>query len=245
MNDERKRRAPRRNNPDGARQAILDAAEKLLAERGYYGVTMREIAAEAGLKLNMLTYHFGTKDELYARVIKRRAPEYLAAVEAELDAALAAAGAGRPAAEAILLAFLRPSFGLSMRGGAGWKSYMQLLAQAMGNRQTAAFLQPARELFDPLLKRFVQVFRQARPDVDELRIHWAFYLVEAAMTHILTEAGIVNRHSDGRCRSSDLDRVLDEMVPFFSRGFAGLAGGAETGGRAGEAYPRWSPAEAG
>lgn len=212
----------RRNNPEAARQAILDAAERLFSERGYYGVTMREIAAEAELKLNMLTYHFGTKDELFARTIKRRAPEYVSATEAALGAALDVPGGNRPAVDAVLRAFLAPALELSMHGGPGWKSYMQLLAQAMNNRQDAAFLRPARELFDPLVRAVAGALQRALPEADPVRLHWAFYFFEAAMVHVLTEAGIVDRHSDGRCRASDLKRILEEMVPFFTKGFERL-----------------------
>lgn len=212
----------RRNNPDGARQAILDAAERLFAERGYYGVTLREIAAEAELKLNMVTYHFGTKDELFARMISRRAPHYLAATEKALADAFAAAGSDSPTVAAILRAFAEPALMLSSHGGPGWKSYMQLLTHAMNNRQNADFLQPVRKLFDPLLRQFADALLRANPAVDPLRVHWAFYFFEAAMVHILTEAGLVDRHSDGRCRSSDLDRILEEMIPFFAGAFERL-----------------------
>lgn len=221
-------RTTRRNNPDGAREAILDAAERLFSARGYYGVALREIAAEADLKLNMVTYHFGTKDELFARTIARRAPVYVAMMEEAVAAAVADPEGGAPSVEAVLRAFAEPALKLSSHGGPGWKSYMQLVAHAMNNRQDADFLRPARDLFDPLLRKAADALQRARPDVDPLKVHWAFYFVEAALVHILTEAGLVDRHSDGRCRSSDLDRILEEMIPFFSRGFEALPAEAAT-----------------
>src|SRR5256712_11647521 len=39
------------------RDAILDAAERRFAERGFAGVSMREIASEAGLKNQASLYH--------------------------------------------------------------------------------------------------------------------------------------------------------------------------------------------
>ena len=54
------------------RDAILDAGERLFAERGVAGVSMREIAADAGLRNQASLYHhFRDKDALYAAVIER------------------------------------------------------------------------------------------------------------------------------------------------------------------------------
>lgn len=50
---------------------IMDAAERLFARNGFQGTTMREIAAEAGLREPGLYNHFGSKDALYAAVLER------------------------------------------------------------------------------------------------------------------------------------------------------------------------------
>ena len=54
------------------RDAILDAAERRFAERGFAGVSMREIASEAGLKNQASLYHhFRHKRALYEAVLSR------------------------------------------------------------------------------------------------------------------------------------------------------------------------------
>src|SRR5690242_14413290 len=54
------------------RDVILDAAERRFAERGFAGVSMREIAAEAGLKNQASLYHhFRDKRALYEAVLAR------------------------------------------------------------------------------------------------------------------------------------------------------------------------------
>ena len=52
-----------------AEEHILEAAYKLLAERGYANVSTREIASAAGVALSQLNYYFKTKDNLYRRII--------------------------------------------------------------------------------------------------------------------------------------------------------------------------------
>ncbi|MBC2666530.1 TetR/AcrR family transcriptional regulator [Novosphingobium flavum] len=50
------------------REQILRAAEPLFAEHGFAGLTMRDIAAAAGVHLGQLPYHFGTKEALYRAI---------------------------------------------------------------------------------------------------------------------------------------------------------------------------------
>ncbi len=56
----------------GARDVILQTAERLFAERGLDAVSLRAINAEAGYSAAALHYHFGTRDELVLEILKRR-----------------------------------------------------------------------------------------------------------------------------------------------------------------------------
>jgi AcrR family transcriptional regulator len=62
------RALPRKS--DRTRQAVLDAAARLFARRGYAGTNLSDIAAEAGIKTGSLYYHFDSKDELVAEVLR-------------------------------------------------------------------------------------------------------------------------------------------------------------------------------
>jgi len=54
------------------RDVILDAAERRFAERGFAGVSVREIASDAGLKNQASLYHhFKNKKALYEAVLQR------------------------------------------------------------------------------------------------------------------------------------------------------------------------------
>ena len=55
------------------REAILDAAVKLFSEKGFRGVTTRELAAATGVTEPVLYQHFETKRDLYRALIEERA----------------------------------------------------------------------------------------------------------------------------------------------------------------------------
>jgi AcrR family transcriptional regulator len=64
------------------RGLILDAAERLFAERGYAGASLREIASRSGFSTAALYLFFQNKEEIYLQVLLRRSEELLLAIEA-------------------------------------------------------------------------------------------------------------------------------------------------------------------
>lgn len=51
------------------RAAIIDAAGMLFADRGFSGVTAREVAAQAQVALSAIPYHFGSMKALYREAL--------------------------------------------------------------------------------------------------------------------------------------------------------------------------------
>lgn len=63
-------RPGRRPGRPDTRAAILDAARSLFAENGYDRATMREIAAQAGVNVRLLTHYFGSKQQLFVEAVE-------------------------------------------------------------------------------------------------------------------------------------------------------------------------------
>ena len=59
------------------RETILDATESIMVEEGYSAVTSRRVADKAGLKSQLVHYHFGTMDDLFVAVYERSEKEFL------------------------------------------------------------------------------------------------------------------------------------------------------------------------
>jgi AcrR family transcriptional regulator len=55
----------------GTQQRLLDAAERLLVDVGYGGITARKLAEEAGANLGLVHYYFGSMEELLLQVLER------------------------------------------------------------------------------------------------------------------------------------------------------------------------------
>jgi AcrR family transcriptional regulator len=80
----------RSGGPAATRQALLDAATDLFAERGFDGVSIDDLAARAGVNKALVSYHFGGKRGLYVAALSSVFAELAARVSAaEAEAASA------------------------------------------------------------------------------------------------------------------------------------------------------------
>ena len=61
---------------------LMDAAERLLYDVGYAGVTTRAVAEEAGIKHGLVHYYFGSMDELLTQTLERFVDQLAEALEA-------------------------------------------------------------------------------------------------------------------------------------------------------------------
>ena len=51
------------------RRRVLDASASLFVAQGYSGTTLRQIAAEAGIKAGSVYHHFDSKEDLFVAVL--------------------------------------------------------------------------------------------------------------------------------------------------------------------------------
>lgn len=62
---------PASDHAPDTRDQLLAAADRLFAEHGATGVSLRELASEAGVTSAMVHYYFGSKDGLYDAMLER------------------------------------------------------------------------------------------------------------------------------------------------------------------------------
>ena len=58
------------------RQRLLDMAEQLFAERGFYGVSIAAIASEVGFTKQGLLHYFNSKEKLYGAILQRISDDF-------------------------------------------------------------------------------------------------------------------------------------------------------------------------
>lgn len=211
----RPRKSAAETNGD-TRDAILNAAEDLFSKHGFYGVTIREVAREAGVDTALVHYYFGAKKELFDSVFNRRAEVWNAERVAAINR-YAEEFQGHLTLEGLFEAFLRPPFQWSLKGGPGWKHYAALVAQTNANPAFGG--ETMARYFDPAIKRLLELVRDILPKANDVQLYWAWHNLSGALTLTLGETGRIDRLSGGQCKSGDLDTACDQMVKFAAAGF--------------------------
>lgn len=199
------------------RQAILDAAEALFSRHGFYGVTVRQVAAEAGVDTALIHYYFGAKRELFDSVFARRA-EMVNAARLDAMRAYVRERGGAPEIEGVIEAFIGPLIDLSMTNEEGWKNYFRLVA--LVNNTPAWGGETMHRFFDPVVQELIGALKLAMPQAEPRDLYWGYQFLTGAMMLTLSETGRIDQLSDGLCRSTDLAAVKSRLYAWCAAGLA-------------------------
>ena len=179
------------------RQAILLAAERLFAQRGYHGVTIRQIAEQAGVPLALVGYYFGPKHELFHAIFE----QWRHTVDERL-ALLAQACSGAASGHrlrAIVAAFVEPV--LQLRASAEGEAYALLVARELAYRTPEAE-RVLGDFFDPMAHAFIDALHGACPGSTRPQAAWAYQFALGALIHHISDHR-VQRLSRGRNPPND------------------------------------------
>lgn len=145
--------------PD-TRTQLLDAAERLFAEHGYRGTSVRAITRLAGANLAAVGYHFGSKAELMAAVARRVAEPITAAQCAGLDDLLARSP--DPSVGELVEAFAGPLFDEMPAGDEGGARTSRLIVTILSDpaEETRSWTGPAE---DAVRERYFAAFARVLP----------------------------------------------------------------------------------
>lgn len=199
-------------------ERILDAAEALFAERDYDGVSTRAITERAGVRLNLLSYYFETKEKLFKAVIDRRLD--LIVERRELAMADLRASGMAMTVKQILESFIHPYYDLASHGDPGWLNYARLIA-AMSQSERHY------ETLDRYMQRTVEMYLEALhevlPDASLESIKTGFYfaitLIMASFSGIQRIKGL----TEGTLAGEALEQAYRPLVLYAEAGILALA----------------------
>lgn len=148
--------------PPDTRTQLLDAAERLFAERGFRGTSVRAVTDLAGANLAAVGYHFGSKAELLAAVARRTIEPIIAAQSAGLDRLLARSP--EPPVADLVEAFAGPLFDEMPPGDEGGARTSRLIVTILSDpaEEVRAWVGTAE---DTVRDRYVAAFERALPDL--------------------------------------------------------------------------------
>lgn len=194
---------------DHTRSAILAAAERLYADRGFGDVTLRDIVAAANVNLAAVNYHFGSKDELIAELFVTRS---LALNRERLQELRAAEdkGGGRGDIADILRALVGPT----LRGCLGPENQRSTAARFMirVNIESVPPIRRIRNREIDHLRKFVAAMRRALPGLSDVELFWGLHFSLAMAQQTVRDSERLTKLSEGKCNVDDVEAIVARVV---------------------------------
>ena len=205
---------------DQTRSAILAAAERLYADRGFGDVTLRDIVAEANVNLAAVNYHFGSKDELIAELFVTRS---LQLNRERLRELRAAEDAGSGVAD--IADILRALVGPTLRGCLGPDNQRSVAARFMirVSIESVPAIRRIRNREIDHLRKFIAAMRRSLPSHNDVELYWGLHFALAMAQQTVRDSERLTKLSEGKC---DVDNVEDIIARVVSVAVMGLMGGA-------------------
>jgi len=197
---------------------ILDAAERLFAERGYHAASLRAITAEAGVNLAAVNYHFHSKDALLKAVLVRRMGPLNEERLSMLDRLEEAAAGGCVPLEKLVRAMVEPILRLGSGPREELESFRKLLGRMYSDPDHTQRVFGAE--LENVIRRFGAALRRACPEIPPGVLAWRVHFIIGAMAHALVAGSMLRIISDGRCDPADTDNALRQLIAFAIAGLA-------------------------
>ena len=196
-------------------ERLIAAAERLFAERGYSGVSVRMIAAAAGVNWSLLGYYFRGKEGLLSEVYRRHCGD-LNSARMRLLQEIRTKGQ-KPELEEILNAFIRPALAVA-RGEDGETAFIRLRA-ILAAENSALLDKLVAENFDVSSTTFIDALRECLPHLRRDEILWRFHFMLGTIYYTASGPHRIREFSNGRCDPADIEENLRQLIPFLATAF--------------------------
>jgi AcrR family transcriptional regulator len=209
----RHRRSPPHVAAADTRERLLAAAEQLFAQQGYARVSVRAIAAAAGVNWSLVGYYFRGKEGLLSEVYRR----HCSSLNAERLKLLAEVRRDVLSLEGVIEAFVRPA--LAEIQSPGGQSNFSRLRAILAVEDSRLLTQLVAENFDRSSRTFVAALRNCLPDVPAEVVLWRFHFMLGTIYYSVASPQRIKAFSRGRCDPGNLEATLKHLVPFLAAGF--------------------------
>jgi AcrR family transcriptional regulator len=210
----RRARAPEESAGVKTRMRLLAASRKLFAERGYCGVSLRDIVKEVGLNVAATNYHFGSKLELFKQVFADAAMPVSAQVIEKLQKAQQYEGSDL-FLEAVIRAMIEPSF---QDTDPALADFNRLRAHVfLESEEFAAAL--FHEFYARQAQFSMEMLKRAMPHLSERELAWRLHLMLGAMVFTSIPSGRFHPLVLGTYKPGDRAEAIRYLVRFLLAAF--------------------------
>ena len=215
---------PRPGRPVGSstfetRERILDVAESLFAEGGFDATSIRNVATGANVAIAVVTYHVGSKAELFDAVIKRRAT-FMSEMRVDALRGALEESAGAPVPiEVLARAYVMPFLQFARTHDRGWQNFAVLMGRLSNSPQGTETI---TRYYDDVARSYLDEMFRTLPGKPRQAIIVGFLGMVSLMLFVCAGTGRLEALTGGTTVKRSDDDVNQHILDFCVAGLMGL-----------------------
>lgn len=195
---------------------ILDAAEKLFAERGFSETSLRLITSKAEVNLASVNYHFGSKRELIRAVLARYLDVFMPLTTEELKT-LKQQQPIIPL-EQVFSVLVQPLLHLNKLRSDGTTIFLQLLGRGYIESQGHLRWFFTTHYGDHM-KYFINAVSESVPDIPAADMFWRLHFTLGTVVFTMASAdALMEIAASDFDEQNDIEAVIRKMIPYMAAG---------------------------
>ncbi len=196
---------------------ILDAAEKLFAERGFSETSLRLITGKAEVNLASVNYHFGSKRELIRAVLARYLDRFMPEASNEIQRLKLQHD---PSLNDIFSSLVKPLLKLNQFKSDGTTTFLQLLGR--GYIESQGHLRWfITTHYGEHLNQFVRAVEESTPHIPPAEMFWRLHFTLGTVVFTMASADALNEIAEVDFNEhNDIEAVIRKVIPYLAAGVA-------------------------
>ncbi|EDP99253.1 TetR/AcrR family transcriptional regulator [Shewanella benthica] len=205
-------------NRSDTKTRILDAAEKLFAERGFSETSLRLITSKAEVNLASVNYHFGSKKELIRAVLARYLDVFMPAASSEI---VSLQSSNKDASlNDIFSTLVKPLLDLNQLRSEGTRTFLQLLGRGYIESHGHLMWFITTHYGDHLTQ-FVKAVVDSAPHIPPAEMFWRLHFTLGTVVFTMASADALTEIAAADFgEHNDIEAVIRKVIPYISAGVA-------------------------
>ena len=193
---------------------LFRSAEELFSTKRFREVSVRDIAAHAGVHFALVAYYFGGKQALFNEIFHSHVAPL---VEEGMKRLKDITRDGRkPSVEEILRAWIVPCLRLGDHEE-GRMLHLRIIANLSHERWE--YTKEASSYMQHSHNAFIEALRSCLPQLSTETLMWRLHFVMGSLFFGIRQPASLMALSGGRCDPEDLETTFDQILPYAAAGF--------------------------
>ncbi len=197
-----------------SRNRLFRSAEELFSTKRFREVSVRDIAAHAGVHFALVAYYFGGKQALFDEVFRSHVAPLVRDGMKQLKAV--ADNGRKPSVEEILRAWILPClYGEGPKEGR--MIHLRIIANLSHERWE--YTKKVSSYMKHSHSAFIKALHSCLPHLSTETLVWRLHFVMGALFFGIRQPASLMALSKGRCNPEDLEATFSQILPFAAAGF--------------------------